>query len=111
MNYREQEANGTEWRRCHQVHIYNALETVPHCRFDEETVVSVGGRQMAIPDGYITKDFDAAAGIALLDPQTGQPTGQSMTHEGLYQVLYSLYMQTATERDVQEAQDSQGAVA
>lgn len=36
----------------------------------------------------------------MLNPETGEPTGATVTHGELYAILYSLYMQTALERDV-----------
>ena len=99
MNYREQTSTGIEWRRCNQVHIYNPLDGEKTCRFDEEDVVSVSDRTVIAQDGYITTKFDPAVDFQLLDPDTGEPTGQSMTHGALYQALYSLYMQTALARD------------
>lgn len=98
MNYRET-ANNTSWQRCGTVHIYNPLEGTKTCRFDEETVVQVGSRVVCAPESYITKDFDPEAVIPLLDPATGAPTGQTTTHGQLYLILYSLYIQTALERD------------
>ena len=49
---------------------------------------------------YLDLPFDLEADFPLLDPVTGMPTGQTMTNAGLYQALFSLYMQTATRRDV-----------
>ncbi len=100
MNYREQTETGTSWRRCHEVHIYNPLEGATKLvRMDEQDVVSFNGKSVSMNAGYISKVFDPAGEIVLLDPQTGQPTGGVMTQAALYQALYSLYMQCATERD------------
>ena len=100
MNYREQQATGMEWRRCSTLHIYNPLSGPKTCRFDEENAVQVGAKEITVPDGYLEKTFDPVATFPLLDPATGQPTEVTMTHGQLYQALFSLYMQTAIERDV-----------
>lgn len=99
MNYREQTETGTSWRRCHEVHIYNPLAGAKTVRLDEEDVVSFNGKTVSMNAGYISKAFDPAGEIVLLDPETGQPTGETMPQAALYQALYSLYMQCATERD------------
>lgn len=99
MNYREQTETGTSWRRCHEVHIYNPLDGAKTVRMDEQDVVSFNGKTVSMNAGYIAKEFDPSGVIALLDPETGQPTGETMPQAALYQALYSLYMQCATERD------------
>lgn len=99
MNYREQTETGTSWRRCHEVHIYNPLDGAKTVRMDEQDVVSFNGKSVSMNAGYISKVFDPAGEIVLLDPETGQPTGETMPQAALYQALYSLYMQYATERD------------
>lgn len=99
MNYREQTETGTSWRRCHEVHIYNPLDGAKTVRMDEQDVVTFNGKTVSMNVGYITKEFDPSGVIALLDPETGQPTGETMPQAALYQALYSLYMQCATERD------------
>jgi hypothetical protein len=35
----------------------------------------------------------------MLNPETGEATGATVTHAELYAILFSLYMQTAVERD------------
>ena len=99
MNYREQTETGTSWRRCHEVHIYNPLDGTKTVRMDEQDVVTFNGKTVSMNVGYIAKEFDPSGAITLLDPETGQPTGETMPQAALYQALYSLYMQCATERD------------
>lgn len=99
MNYREQTETGTSWRRCHEVHIYNPLNGGKRMRMDEQDVVTFNGKTADMNAGYIAKDFDPTAAIQLLNPDTGLPTGEVMTHAELYRALFSLYMQCATERD------------
>jgi hypothetical protein len=102
MNYREQTETGTTWRRCHEVHIANPIEGKKWVRMDEEDVVSVAGKTITAYANYISADFDPAGTVPLRDPETGDLTGQHMTHMALYQALYSLYIQTAMARDAEE---------
>ena len=100
MNYKQTDLAGTSWVRCRTVTINNPLsDAVPIAYFQEEKVVSVGGVNLKVDVGSCAKAFDPAATIALLDPATGEPTGETATHAELYSILFSLYMQTALERD------------
>ena len=112
MNYKETTVNGSSWVRCRAVTINNPLPgntlsdmpqpdgaTGPVVYFQEEKVVSLDGSNIHMDAGSCHKPFDPAATIPLLDPTTGEPTGTTVTHAELYAILFSLYMQTALERD------------
>ena len=98
-DYKESILSGTEWQRCNVVVVTNPLSGTPKISFEEERVVSVGGRVIKEGIGGCQKAFTPAAAFPLLDPSTNLPVGASMTHADLYVALYSLYMQTALERD------------
>ncbi len=68
----------------------------------EEDVISIGDSTIKTSVGTISKVFSPLEEITILNPTTGDPTGTTTTHEELYTILYSLYMQTALERDAQE---------
>lgn len=100
MNYKQTDLEGTSWVRCRAVNITNPLEEgAPVAVFQEEKIVSVGDVNIKVDIGFCAKPFESAALIPLLNPVTGEPTGESTTHAELYKVLFSLYMQTAIERD------------
>jgi len=40
-----------------------------------------------------------SAVIEILDPATNNPTGETITQQNLYNILYSLYIATAKARD------------
>ena len=100
-DYKESTVSGSTWQRCHTVTISNQLGKPPRVDFQEEKVIALVGDDIHQWTSGCTKAFDAAAEFPLLDPVTNTPTGQTMTHAGLYQALYSLYMQAAAERDAQ----------
>lgn len=102
VNYRQSTATATAWRRCNAVALDNPLEGTRTVRFFEQDVAALGARVMATPAGFIEKPYDPAGVFPLLDPETAAPTGQAMTHAALYQALFSLYMQTAAERDADQ---------
>lgn len=98
-NYQQTTVTGESWTRCHTVTIHNALAGVPAIAFSEERVTVLAGETLHRWTDTLRKDFDMAGSFPLLDPVTNAATGQSMTHAALYIALYSLYMQTAAERD------------
>lgn len=99
-NYKEVTGSGTMWTRCYQIVINNPYGgLVKSARFFEENVVTIDSTIMQSNRGFIDKTFDPAALIELRDPSTGDKTGQTITQGELYNILYSLYMNTAIERD------------
>ena len=111
MNYKQTTISGTSWTRCRTVTITNPLpghgpvqgitgvEQGPTAFFQEEKVVSIDGVQSTSDTGSCRKAFDPVATIPMLNPETGEATGATVTHAELYAILFSLYMQTAVERD------------
>lgn len=105
-NYNEQTGTGESWQRCYAVRIDNPLDATPVIFFNEELVVKVGTNIINKPNTVCSKIFNATETFELLNLDTNQPTGQTMTHQELYQALYSLYIKTATERDNYTAPNS-----
>jgi hypothetical protein len=99
-NYQETSAPGTLWKRCHRVVIENPMEGGQMARLFEEEVVNIGGKTVKSDCGMVQKAFDPAEPIMLRDPATGELTGAYVTQMHLYEVLYSLYMQAAIQRDL-----------
>lgn len=98
-DYKESGLTGTQWQRCKMVTINNPLVGPKTVFFDEERVISLGDQNLKQPVAGCSKNFAANGSFSLLDPNTNLPTGNTMSHTDLYNALYSLYMQTAWERD------------
>ena len=110
-NYRETDVAGVSWVRCRAVTIINPIEgtiepnsmpsvpSVPTAYFQEEKVISIDGVRTLIDSGSCSKKFNATEVINLRNPDTGELTGVTSSHAELYSILYSLYLQTAIERD------------
>jgi hypothetical protein len=98
-NYKESNVSGVSWQRCHIVTIQNQLELSKKIDFQEEQVIDINGKIYHEWVAGCSKDYDANASFPIIDPTTGLETGQTMSHQDLYLALYSLYIQTATERD------------
>ena len=110
-NYKETTLTGTTWMRCRAVTITNPLPGTeeldgrtqqpvgPTAYFQEEKVITMDGADMRSDAGSCCKAFATDGVIALRDPGTGELTGETTSHGALYTILFSLYMQTALERD------------
>ena len=103
-NYNETTVTGQSWQRCCQVVIENPRTGTPVVRFEEERVLALaGGAELRTPAPGLALSFDPAKTIALRDPATGEPTGQTVTYADAYALLYSAYLSAATERDAAQA--------
>ena len=109
-NYKETDLAGVSWVRCRAVTIINPIEgtidpsipnapSVPTAYFQEEKVISIDGVRTLIDSGSCFKKFNSTEVINLRNPDTGELTGGTSSHAELYSILYSLYLQTAIERD------------
>lgn len=103
-DYKETTTTGKTWQRCYTVNITNHLTSPPRAVFFEEKVAQFGENQVTTPVGNVNIDFNPAEGtFPVLNPQTGEPTGAISSHAELYTLLFSLYMQAATARDLANA--------
>lgn len=101
-NYRETTTTGTTWTRCTRVVVNNDLNEQPYVLFFEQQVFNVGG-SMVKDLGVLRQNFDPEAVIPLINPQTGEATGATITQAEAYAVLYSAYLQAAMARDAEDA--------
>ena len=108
-NYKETDLAGVSWIRCRTVTIVNPMvgtidigtkqPSVPTAYFQEEKVISIDGSKTLVDIGSCQKKFNPSEVINIRNPDTGELTGNTSSHGDLYKVLYSLYLQTALERD------------
>lgn len=97
--YQEQTGQGQIWQRCYSIMVENPLGGPATVTFNEEKVMAIGEEVVKTPFTICRKKFNPQMTFELRNPQTGETTGQSMTHLELYKILYSLYMHTALQRD------------
>lgn len=98
-NYKEEIGTGVAWTRCKTVSIENPVLEKAYVNFIETKCAMVGDFASEQFVGTISKEFDPTAVINLRNPETGELTGQTTTHADLYVAIYSLYIQSALERD------------
>jgi hypothetical protein len=104
-NYNETNVVGSTWTRCSSVYISNVYDSVPSITFGEQQLIVLENQNPLVvnTNNSCSALFDANGSIIVLDPATGNPTGQTVTQQQLYDILYSLYIATAAERDAQKA--------
>ena len=101
--YQQTHVTGEQWLRAKRIVIDNPLDGVPIARFAEEVIVNIaGGEQFRRDVGVL----EVPAGeemldevIPLVDPETGEPTGESLTYAEAQVVLHSAYLHFADKRD------------
>jgi hypothetical protein len=107
MSYKlhHQPLAGESYVRCHQVVIDNALGRAPTLTFHRQRVIGSDAgavSQQPLPPRLLA--FDPAASVALVDPESGEDTGHTITHAEIYAAIYSAFIavETATP-DTEEA--------
>lgn len=99
-NYQEATVSGTKWQRCNQVVINNPYQGQPRVEMREEVIARIENDTFIQTAAGLRFDFDPSEIIQLRNPANGEFTGQTMSMEQVYVVLWSLYLQKAAERDI-----------
>lgn len=94
MDYKldHQVSEGESYTRCNQIIIDNRRGKAPTVTFGQESIVTAGGQALHIPMTAVRTDFDPTVEIPIVDPQTGEPTGATVTHEEFFALIYSAYL-------------------
>jgi len=100
-DYKAAKVVGSTWQRTNQIIITNPLGGLPAVIYNEEQVINTGdGKFITSPQGnFSVPCADMGEIITLLDPATGEPTGETMLVGILYQAIYSHYIAKAFARD------------
>lgn len=101
-NYKETSGSATTWTRANRVMILNPFEAdaAKQISFFEETVAKMGDTIIKSDSGYTSTYYVPDKQVELLDPQSGQPTGKTITQAEIYQAIYSMYITAAKARDL-----------
>lgn len=89
--------NGVTWTRCNRVILENPYGEEKSCKFFLEDIVSINNTTVKTDRGMIQKAYNPEETIPLRNLDTGEPTGETVTHQYLYQILQSLFVKTAQE--------------
>jgi hypothetical protein len=103
VNYKQSEVVGQQWRRCNSIQISNPYNGQATLVFGEEEIISLPGADIQRPMVPLSAVFDPTKEIPLVNPNTGELTGESISEMDVYIILFSKYMALAKERDDREA--------
>lgn len=102
-NLNEQTVSGTAYQRAYRVFIANPKDGTPSIQFDREKILTIGDEVISKPMDSLSKLLlpeNYANEFPLLDPATGDEiAGEMRTFADVYQILYSLFIQTANVYD------------
>jgi hypothetical protein len=98
-DYKEEVGSGKLWKRCHCAIIYNKINEPKSILFLEEEAIKLGEKVASNEVSRCSQEFNPSAEIIILDTETLEPTGEIVTQAKLYQIMSSLYLQTAKDRD------------
>ncbi|WP_296639224.1 hypothetical protein [Roseinatronobacter sp.] len=99
MSYKLNQAPvaGESFVRCPQVVIDNRLGATPTVTFHRERIVGLEGADpIRQPMSPRPLPFDPAAAVPVLNPETGEPTGATITQGELYALVYSVFVAAET---------------
>lgn len=109
--YRPGQITGQSYMRTNRIEITNkAAHLPPSVVFHEERVIEgPNGVMTRIPEGQCHLEYDPAAEIPLLNPLTGEASGQMLTMDELHAIVYSVYLYAAKARDAaqEDAQETE----
>lgn len=98
-NYRESSAQATVWRRCNRILIENPSSGTPRITLYEEDVASLGERAISKDAGVIVESFTPEEVFFTRTYPDGELTGDYVTQQHVFELLYSFYMHCANKRD------------
>lgn len=100
VSYVPTQTTGTLYRRAKRMDLVNPLNGTQSVNVYEEFVAVLNGNNfLQDSDGFTVSINDMTKTVPLLDTNTGQPTGQTMTYADIYQAMYSAYIMWASQRD------------
>jgi len=90
-DYQQTPVTGVEYPRAYAIEIANRYGLTPSITFHMEALTLLAsGQTLSRGLPPVSAAFDPEAEIPLLNPADGEPTGETVTQEYLYQILFSL---------------------
>lgn len=72
--------------------MFNNTGAVPEMQVYEDTVIPLGGTALTQRTGQYTVAYQPDINILLVDPLTGELTGESLPIANLMAIMYSVYV-------------------
>ena len=86
----QQDVNATSYKKA-AVITFNNTGAVPEMQVFEDTVIPLGDTVLAQRTGQYTVPYHPDISIPLINPMTGELTGDSLPIDSLMAIMYSLY--------------------
>ena len=102
-DYKETDVSGKAWQRAQMIIISNHHGQVPTVTYQEEALIHLNGEIVQKPAGSLGYTIDLLAEIELRDPETLEPTGDTIPVALVQQALFSDYVNRAEARDAANA--------
>ena len=86
----QQDVNTTSYKRA-AVIVFNNTSALPELQVHEDTVIPLGDTVLAQRTGQYTVPYHPDISIPLINPLTGELTGESLPIDNLMAIMYSVY--------------------
>ena len=95
----QEDVNATSYKKA-AVIMFNNSGAVPEMQVYEDTVIPLGDAVLTQRTGQYTVAYHPGISIPLLNPMTGELTGDSLPIDSLMAIMYSLYAFARTYQPV-----------
>ena len=95
----QQDVNATSYKKA-AVIMFNNSGAVPEMQVYEDTVIPLGDTVLTQRTGQYTVPYHPDIEIPLVNPMTGELTGDSLPIDNLMAIMYSLYVFSRTHHPV-----------
>ena len=86
----QQDVNATSYKKA-AVIMFNNSGAVPEMQVFEDTVIPLGDAVLTQRTGQYTVSYHPDINIPLINPLTGELTGESLPIDNLMAIMYSVY--------------------
>lgn len=94
--------------RANRITVMNDHDDLPWVWFDEERVILISGEDPIIkPSRGFRLDLEQGDMLPIINPLTGEPTGDVLPFEYLYAIMYSAYLFAAQAEDQRELEEAE----
>ena len=102
-NYQQTHVDGDTWLRANKIIFDNPYAGKKRVRFVEEKAYVLDDEIITKPKDILDVDIlseeDMEREVEIIDPETGESTGEKITYKQLYAILFSAYIEKAQLRD------------
>ena len=110
--YKQSSVKGGSHHRWHEIHINNPFKDTSSISIVEESILQLeDGKVFHDNTRMMMANFEVSKEVTIVNPVTGEPTGEVLTHADYHRYIYSLCLQIAQERDAQEAAQAEQMAA